>query len=238
MNNTKEVKVTNLYIDESGSLTNNCEEYKQPFFIISIIKVKNEKVLHRNLKRFVSGNIKILKKLEKSNKMFINGKFTELKGSALNGALKRTFVDEITKDEPFELFYIKVYNSQVSNTFIQNKARAFNFLLKIFFEHNLRNKNLLDCEYFLQIDERNIKTQSKNTLEDYLNTELILNFNLLTKPLLVKYFDSAHNKFIQVADVFSNLYYSHCITNKYGDIFANLKQKSILKEIFAFPKKI
>lgn len=229
--------MTNLYIDESGSLTNNCEEYKQPFFIISIIKVKNEKVLYRNLKRFVSGNIKILKKLEKSNKMFINGKFTELKGSALNGALKRTFVDEITKDEPFELFYIKVYNSQVSNTFIQNKARAFNFLLKIFFEHNLRNKNLIDCEYFLQIDERNIKTQSKNTLEDYLNTELILNFNLLTKPLLVKYFDSAHNKFIQVADVFSNLYYSHCITNKYGDILANLKQKSILKEIFAFPKK-
>ena len=229
--------MTNLYIDESGSLTNNCEEYKQPFFIISIIKVKDEKVLHRNLKRFISGNMKILKKLEKSNKMFINGKFMELKGSALNGALKKTFVEEITKDEPFELFYIKVYNSQVSNKFIENKARAFNFLLKIFFEHNLRNKNLLDSDYFLQIDERNIKTQSKNTLEDYLNTELILNFNLLTNPLFVKYFDSAHNKFIQVSDVFSNLYYSHCITNKYGEIFDNLKQKGILKDIFAFPKK-
>lgn len=227
----------NLYIDESGSLTNNCEEYRQPFFIISIIKVKNEKILRRNLKRFVSSNMKILKKLEKSNKMFINGKFMELKGSALNGALKRTFVEEIIKDESFEIFYIKVYNSYIDNTFIQNKARAFNFLLKIFFEHNLRNKNLLDDEYFLQIDERNIKTQSKNTLEDYLNTELILNFKLLSKPLYVKYFDSAHNKFIQVADVFSNLYYSHCLTNKYLDIFNNLQQKGIMKEIFIFPKK-
>ena len=229
--------MTNLYIDESGSLTNNCEEYKQPFFIISIIKVRNEKVLHRNLKRFVSRNMKILKNLDKASKMFINGKFAELKGSALNGALKRTFVDEIAKGEPFELFYIKVYNRQIRNAFIENKARAFNFLLKIFFEYNLRNSNLLDGEYFLQIDERNIKTQSKNTLEDYLNTELILNFNLLSTPLLVKYFDSAHNKFIQVADVFSNLYYSHCITNKYGDIFDNLKQKGILKGIFTFPKK-
>ena len=100
--------MTNLYIDESGSLTNNCEEYKQPFFIISIIKVRNEKVLHRNLKRFVSRNMKILKNLDKASKMFINGKFAELKGSALNGALKRTFVDEIAKGEPFELFYIKV----------------------------------------------------------------------------------------------------------------------------------
>lgn len=229
--------MTNLYIDESGSLTNNCDEFKQPFFIISIVIVKDEKVLHRNLKRFISRNIKILKKLEKANKMFINGKFTELKGSALNGSLKKAFVTEIIKNKPLELFYIKVYNSQISNTFIQNKARAFNFLLKIFFEHNLRNKNLLDCDYFLQIDERNIKTQSKNTLEDYLNTELILNFNLLSKPLLVKYFDSAHNKFIQIADVFSNLYYSHCMTNKYVDVFDNLKQENILKEIFTFPKK-
>ena len=176
----------NLYIDESGSLTTNCDEYKQPFFIISIIRVKDDKILKRNLKRFISGNLKILKKLEKADKMFINGKFIELKGSALNGALKKNFVEEITKENPFEIFYIKVYNNHVNKVFLQNKARAFNFLLKLFFEHNLRNKNFLDDEYFLQIDERNIKTQSKNTLEDYLNTELILNFNLLSKPLLVK----------------------------------------------------
>lgn len=229
--------MTNLYIDESGSLTTNCDEYKQPFFIISIILVKNDNVLRRNLKRFISRNMKILKKLEKSDKMFTNGKFVELKGSALNGALKKDFVESMIKDTPFELYYIKVYNNHVSKTFLENKARAFNFLLKIFFEHNLRVKNLKDEKYFLQIDERNIKTQSKNTLEDYLNTELILNFNLLSDPLIVRHFDSANNKFIQVADVFSNIYYSHCLTNKYGDVFDNLMQKKILKEIFVFPKK-
>lgn len=229
--------MVNLYIDESGSLTSNSEEYKQPFFIISIIKVKNEKLLRRNLKRFISRNMKILKKLEKANKMFINGKFIELKGSALNGALKRSFVEEIIKDEALEIFYIKVRNNLVKKAFLHNKARAFNFLLKLFFQYHLRKNNIQDDEYFLQIDERNIKTQSKNTLEDYLNTELILNDNLLSKQLFVKYFDSSQNKFIQVADVFSNLYYSHCLTNKYGDLFSNLIEKGILKEVFIFPKK-
>ena len=186
----------NLYIDESGSMTSNSEEYKQPFFIVSVIKVTNSKVLNRNLKRFISKNLKLLKKLDTQNKMFINGKFAELKGSSLNSALKRKFVTEITKDFPFELYYIKLFNKQVNPMMLNNKARAFNYLLKLFFQFSLRNKTFEDEEYFLQIDERNIKTQSKNTLEDYLNTELILNDGLLSKPLKVKYFDSVNNKFI------------------------------------------
>lgn len=228
---------TNIYIDESGSMTNNSEEYKQPFFIISLIKVTNEKVLKRNLKRFISSNLKTLQKIDTKNKMFINGKFAELKGSALNGALKREFVEKITKDQPFELFYIKLYNNQIKPIFVENKARAFNFLLKLFFEHSLRNKQIKNDKLFLQIDERNIKTQAKNTLEDYLNTELILNDYLLSSPLQVKYFDSVNNKFIQVADVFANIYYSECLTNAYVETINKLKENNILKEIFVFPKK-
>lgn len=228
----------NLYIDESGSMTTNSEEYKQPFFIISIIKVTKPKILQRNLKRFVSKNLKLLNKLDKDEgKMFINGKFAELKGSSINGALKRKFVDEITKNTPFELFYIKLLNKQAKPMLLKNKARAFNYLLKLFFQFNLRNKTFEDEQYFLQIDERNIKTQSKNTLEDYLNTELILNDELLSNQIQVKYFDSVNNKFIQVADVFSNLFYSECQTNAYTDLFKDLEEKGILKEIFTFPRK-
>lgn len=227
----------NFYIDESGSMTSNSQKYKQIFFIISIIKVKDDKTLRHNLKRFISDNMKLLRKLDTDNKMFINGKFAELKGSVFNGALKRKFVDKIIKNSPFEVYYIKLLNSQVKPIFLENKARAFNFLLKLFFEHNLRIKELEDTSYFLQIDERNIKTQAKNTLEDYLNTELILNDNLLSNTLLVKYFDSVYNKFIQVADIFANILYSECLTNSYSDLLNNLKEKGILKEIFIFPKK-
>lgn len=227
----------NIYIDESGSMTNNCEEYKQPFFVISLIKVTKADILKKNLKRFVSDNLKLLKSIDKQNKMFINGKFAELKGSAFNGALKRKFVEKIIKDKPFELYYIKLHNKKAKPELLINKARAFNFLLKLFFQHNLKNRNFENDEYFLQIDERNIKTQAKNTLEDYLNTELILSDELLKKPLIVKYFDSINNKFIQVADVFANLLYSNLLTNSYNDLFKKLKENGILKETFNFPKK-
>ncbi len=218
-------------------MTSNCENYKQPFFIISVVLVKDEKILKRNLKRFVSDNLKLLKKIDKDNKMFLGGKFRELKGSVFNGALKRKFVHEIIKNNSFEIYFIKFLNRQAKPAMLQNKARAFNYLLKLFFQHNLRKGIFEDTEYFLQIDERNIKTQAKNTLVDYLNTELILNDELLTKPLTVQYFDSVNNKFIQVADIFANLYYSQCMTNAYDDVFNDLKEKEILKEIFIFPKK-
>lgn len=97
-----------LYIDESGSLTNRSEEYRQPFFIISIVKVNDEKVLKRNLKRFIAKNLKILRKLEKSDRMFSNGEFIELKGSALNGALKTSFAKEIGKGGRVPSFLCKI----------------------------------------------------------------------------------------------------------------------------------
>lgn len=227
----------NIYIDESGSMNASSNRYTQQFFIISIIKVNDERALRSNFKRFVSNNLKLLKSIDTDNKMFLNGKFHELKGSALNSALKRSFVAEITKNKPFEIFYIKLLNNKTKPNFFDNKARAFNFILKLFFEHNLRNKKFIDEQYFLQIDERNTKTQSKNTLQEYLNTELILNDFLLTQPLIVKYYDSSNNKYIQVADIFANLYFSECITNAYTNLFKDLEIQGILKEIFVFPKK-
>lgn len=227
----------NIYIDESGSITKQVEKDTHSFFIISLIVVNNDKVLNRNLKHFIRSNMKVLKKVDTENKMFIENKFVELKGAAFNAPLKRKFVEKIIEESPFELYYIKLLNKQVDENFIEYKARTFNYLLKIFFEHNLRNKNFKDEEYFLQIDERNIKTQAKFLLPEYLNTELILNDNLLSKSLNVRYFDSSNNKFIQVADVFSNLFYSECLTNAYTDLFTSLKKKKILKEIFIFPRK-
>ncbi len=228
----------NIYIDESGSMTPKSEEYKQPFFIISVIVVKDGKKLNTNYKRFVSDNMKLLRKIDIENRMFNNEKFCELKGNALNGAVKRKFVECIIKNNCFDIYYIKLMNNQVTQKFFSNKARTFNYLLKLFFQHNLRNGAFSDDEYFLQIDERNIKTQAKYTLVDYLNTELLLNDDLLSKPLNVCYFDSARNKFIQIADVFANIYYSHCMTNGYSDLMKNLQDKGILKEIFVFPKKL
>ena len=99
----------------------------------------------------------------------------------------------------------------------------------------LHENYIEDDNINLQIDERNIKTMAKYQLAEYLNTELLLGEKLLTKPLNVTYFDSSNNKFIQVADFFSNFFFSHCLTNAYTDVLTDLKDTGYLKDIFTFP---
>lgn len=224
-----------LYIDESGSMTNkiNCDHNK--FFVVSIIKVNDKKILDRNYKRFVSKYYKNLKKIDIDNKIFLNGKFHELKGCALTHDLKRKFVQMICKDNPFELYYIKLNNDSIDENFFLNKARSFNYLLKLFFIHNHNQGNLPSDKYYLHIDERNIKTQAKYQCAEYLNTELILEENILSEPLKVMYFDSANCKFVQIADIFANLLFSNLMNNQYNDILIELQNSNILKNTLYFP---
>jgi hypothetical protein len=86
----------------------------------------------------------------------------------------------------------------------------------------------------LQLDERNEKTETKFFLENYLNTELMLG-GVTQGKFNVSYFDSANNKFIQIADVFSNLFYSELRTRQYTETFRMLRERGILKFVFEFP---
>ena len=97
------------------------------------------------------------------------------------------------------------------------------------------NKGYLSKEEIhLQLDERNEKTNKKFFLQQYLNTELKAK-GVLNNNIDVTYFDSANNKFVQVADVFANLYYSNLMVGKYNDHIRKLKEKGILKFVFKFP---
>ncbi len=86
----------------------------------------------------------------------------------------------------------------------------------------------------IQLDERNEKTEAKFFLENYLNTELCLN-NITDHHFSVKYLDSSTNPFVQIADVFANLYYAHLNTDAYTKEIENLKEKGILNDVFEFP---
>ncbi|MCR5400654.1 MAG: DUF3800 domain-containing protein [Treponema sp.] len=80
----------------------------------------------------------------------------------------------------------------------------------------------------LQLDERNERTEARYFLENYLNTEFCLN-GITEKHYTVKYLDSSDNPFIQIADVFANLYYSELNTEAYTDLFNTLKEKEKFK---------
>lgn len=167
--------------------------------------------------------------------MFANGSFQELKGSQFDKNMKQTFVDFFSRKQSFELYYIKIANNKLTDKFCQNTARVFNYTLKLALEYFIQNGYLPNVDCALHLDERNEKTETKYFLENYLNTELSLNGTDAGK-FDVSYYDSSRNCLIQIADVFSNLYYSHLKTDGYADELSKLKAAGILKFIFEFPK--
>lgn len=224
----------NIYGDESGSI-NNRQTIMNPYFVICLVRAIDAQKLRRVYKRFVSANLDQLISLDASNgKMFKNGKFHELKGSCFDKPMKKKFVDFFSKSQLFELYYIVVDNSQLTDNFCANTARAYNYLVRIAISFLRNNRFLPDESCILQLDERNERTETKSFLENYLNTELVLT-GTFSHDFKVQYYDSSQNALIQVADVFSNIMYSHCMTHAYTDQMNILRDGGLLKYVFKFP---
>lgn len=222
-----------LYIDESGTMTVSHNK-THPYFIISIVRVKDINKLKRTYKRFVSDHMKELQKADNKGLMFSGAKFLELKGSCFTPKLKRDFVNFFCKNQYFEVFYIVSENSKIQPRFYENTARAFNYLIRLSLEYYIHNGYLSNNGLLLQLDERNEKTETKHFLENYLQTELGQK-NVVKGDCKVQYFDSSNNCIIQIADVFSNLYFSELKTNAYTKEIEHMKKGGYLKHVFEFP---
>lgn len=236
----------NIYIDESGSINNHMPNNE--YFVICMLRVLDKRALKRAYSRFVSKNHKRLLELdqEKINpktgtlikaggKMFSDGKFKELKGAQFDRELKLKFIEFFSQKPVFEIFYIRIANKKLSDSFCKNTARVFNYTVRLALDYFIRKGFLPEEDCLLQLDERNEKTETKYFLENYLNTELAMG-GVTSGKFDVKYFDSANNDLIQLADVFSNLYYSHLQTGAYEEEFKKLEKAGILKFYFEFPK--
>lgn len=234
-----------IYIDESGSINNQISSYS-PYFIVAVVHAINKTGLQRAYKRFVSSNLQELQRLDQDKttqdgkiireggKMFSAGKFKELKGSSFDAAMKRKFISFFAERKHFEVFFIRIDNSRLTDQFCSNTARVFNYTLRLAISYFIRQGLLPNEECILQLDERNERTETKYFLENYLNTELVMNGSC-KGPFSAQYFDSANNKIIQVADVLSNWYYSHLKTGAYEEEYNLLKDAGILKAVFDFP---
>ena len=223
----------NIYIDESGSITKKHAQH-YPYFVIALVHVKDKEKLKRVYKRFVSSNMRRLKQLDKEQKMFKDGKFKELKGSAFDIQMKKDFVKYFARNNYFDIYYIKINNENITNTFCKSTGRAFNYVIckamGYFFSHGYLDRD----ECHLKLDERNEKKDAKFFLKQYLNTEL-LGSGIVHKEFDVQYFDSSNNQFIQIADVFSNLYFSHLYSGKYLEEMKYLQENEYIKFVFEFP---
>jgi len=102
-------------------------------------------------------------------------------------------------------------------------------------KHHLKKGRLPKDNYYIQIDERNVKNDAKKSLEDYLNTSLSLDHDL-TNDISVIYQDSCNNSLIQLSDFFANLFYSYLMNEKvYKETINELIKKGIIRPYFKFP---
>lgn len=227
----------NIYIDESGSMTKKGLRYNSnKKFVICMIRVKDGLKLNRAFKRFVSKNLEDLRKLDGGeNKMFYpDGNFKELKGSMLDLAMKEKFIDFFCRNDLFEIYYIVSDNVKVKPYFYANTSRAFNYLVKNCIEYATKNNLLKKNYYNLLIDERNIRTDTKATLKEYINTELVTGQNL-HDGFSVDYFASETKAMIQLADVFSNIFYVSLYRKILLDKIVIMEKNGYIKLVYNFP---
>ena len=234
-----------LFIDESGSINNHIPNNR--FFTIALVRPLQKDSLRRAYKRFISSNYEGLKTLDQDKihpktgkvikcggKMFSGNKFVELKGAQFDRNMKLKFAGFFAQKASFELYYIKISNKALSDAVCEKSSRVFNYSIRRALETFIREGLLPDEDCFLQIDERNEKKELRFFLENYLNTELNVS-GAAAGNFGAMYFDSRANYMIQIADVFSNLFYSHLQTGAYGPQLEKLRDAGILKSIFSFP---
>ena len=226
-----------FYVDESGSMTKRGLKYLcNQYFVICVIHVKEQKSLKRAYKRFVSSNLELLRKDDKSHNMFYKtGKFKELKGAFMSNELKKKFAEFFCRYNYLEIYYICCSNQMADRYFYSNKARAFNYLIRLCIEYNSINNNLKKDFNYLHIDERNVSTKTIATLAEYLNIELVTAKHI-QNGFIVEYHHSETKELIQIADVFSNLYYSYIVKGRLFDKEINyMINNNYIKNEFYFP---
>ena len=225
-----------LYIDESGSLTSEFA-FVHPNFVMCVVRVKDITNLRKLLKRFIYENYQEIKEIDENNKIFNHGDFVEIKGSSLNSKLKKRLADFLCNGNILEIYYIHVFNEEVKQHFYDDPSLIYNYVLYLMLNKNLENKNLPYDDYLIDVDNRNLKHISINSLEDYLNIELKLKKRLV-RSINIEYYDSKDNLMVQVSDFFSNLYFSYLKNHDlYNDLITNLKEKGYIKDIFYYPNE-
>ena len=99
--------MVNLYIDESGSITQTNTEHNK-YFVIGIVVPRDTDRVRKLYSQFVERNLSRMRALEKAHAIFdTNGKFKELKGNAFDATLKERFLNHFCRFDALRVFYIQ-----------------------------------------------------------------------------------------------------------------------------------
>lgn len=234
-----EGKDLTVFVDESGIITKQHSD-KDDYFIISLLCVENEKIPFLK-KMFKKYRLQVVKrKAELLEELTVN---KEVKGSSLSESEKNIIYSKILDKctDGFELSIIVLNNNTTTQKFRSNSSRSFNYLIKeyleIYFKRHSCFKNINSINFV--IDERNVATGAKFTLEEYLNTELNLTEHFCDNDIKVHYADSKKYILLQMTDFISNTYFRYYQKkDKKAENNINLlNNRACNKKVFFFKNK-
>ncbi len=211
-----------VYLDESGSIHKNSKtKYFAVGGYISFEKNKN----------------KIVSKYKKNNKIIKIENNYDLEKEVKSYEMTKKQKINIFKDiQEIDKFYgcVKVFVKSYMKKEIYESNIFFNYAVKLVFKDciiPILNNIKETVNFIVSVDNRNIRVGDLNNLENYLNTEFCLN----NYNFKIKYYDSATNYGIQLADLIVNTFYnSYKDINIVNDVINNIQHKKF--KISIFPK--
>ena len=211
-----------VYLDESGSIHKNSKtKYFAVGGYISFEKNKN----------------KIVSKYKKNNKIIKIENNYDLEKEVKSYEMTKKQKINIFKDiQEIDKFYgcVKVFVKSYMKKEIYESNIFFNYAVKLVFKDciiPIINNIKETVNFIVSVDNRNIRVGDLNNLENYLNTEFCLN----NYNFKIKYYDSATNYGIQLADLIVNTFYnSYKDINIVNDVINNIQHKKF--KISIFPK--
>lgn len=237
MYETTEKSRLNVYIDESGSITKTKVSQNQ-YFVIAILFTRNPQKIKRQFRKGISALIKKNPKYKK-----ILEEKGEIKGSEVSEHRKKEIYRRIIRNcaDEFELGIIVLDNRYTLDSFIQNHARTFNYILQLYFENVYRKQSRYaggTDVMSIVIDEQNIATDTRYTLNEYLEQHFTV-YRPLCDHFDVRYVDSKNHLLIQLIDFVANTFYRNL--EKHDEISVQtvnmLREHVCGKDIFVFPNK-
>lgn len=226
-----------VFVDESG-IVSKSKTANRDYFIITLLFVKNDKSDYVK-KLFKKYRLQVAKKKQALMETLKENK--EIKGSSLSEKEKSNVYNKIIEKctDEFELAIIVLDNREATEQFKSNSSRVFNYLIKHYlqchFKRYSKYKQLNSIQFI--IDERNIATNSKHTLKEYLNTELNLIERFSNQDIQVKYSASESHLLLQMADFISNTFYRKYQKNQNSENIELLLTKTCKGKVFRFPVK-
>lgn len=201
-----------IYIDESGTM--NFRKNERYFIVCALVVSEFQ---GKGVGRVVKDMIH-----EKSKTHTIQ----ELHGSQMSVEDKVAFFSHM-KSQEYNLRYLVLDKYSISKDIFKNTNACFNYIIYLLIS-DLIVDNIVVTLY-ITVDNRNIKTGSEGSLQEYLYIELIKR-GFYNRNIHVKYADSIKNKNLQAVDLFVNAMYIKYNHNK--DILYNLFSEKIYNIIF------